>query len=33
LSALDLPVEIFEDTFCAEDESNVCELKLYHGNL
>ncbi len=30
LSALDLPVEIFEDAFCAEDEGDVGELDLDH---
>ena len=33
LSALDLPVEIFEDALCAEDEGDVGELDLDHGRF
>jgi hypothetical protein len=31
LSALDLPVEIFEDAFGTEDECDVGELNLDYG--
>ena len=30
LSVLNFPIEIFKNAFCAENKSDVCELKLYH---